>query len=280
MRALLFGDVGGHYLPFAAALQKHGIDMGSMQIPADIVVVQVGDLVHRGPHGDKAVAMADAFMAKFPDQWLQVLGNHEMMHMPGAVSFFACRCSDGTVATIREWVKTRKAVVACAFQGAPQGLLTQPETLVSHAGVSSYWWNSSGRGTAAETAAYLNSFLPGQLDKLDRYGVMMTGQRTSKAGPWWAAASDEVYPSWHNVRMPFNQVHGHTSPFMWDHDAWFPSTPRLYRDSLERFPLQRASALRGKDGTGSFVGIDPAYGASQSQRVMSHLVIDGVTLSR
>lgn len=279
MRAIVFGDVGGHYTPFLHALELNGVDTDAMTLPDDLIVVQVGDLVHRGPDGDQAAALADGFMKRYPSQWKQLLGNHEMMHIEGTAKFFNCACSPQTIKFTKNWWHRGEADVALALTHEPSEALPSAQTLITHAGVTSRWWHVGGQKDAAGTAAYLNSFYPNKVKFLDQYGTMMGERRTVQAGPWWAQSTLEVYPSWYDYPdgMPFNQVHGHSIPFDWEMNRWFPGTPLMFRKSLVCVPEQRATILRlEKDGSGSFVGVDPGYGSKQTQEVMPYFTIENV----
>mgnify|MGYP005803054835 CR=1 FL=1 len=52
--------------------------------------------------------------------------------------------------------------------------------------------------------------------------TMLLGVDDDNAGPVWAAAGTEVYPSWPRLEaeLPFNQIHGHSSAFDWNRSQW------------------------------------------------------------
>lgn len=103
----VLGDVGGHLAALRAELTRLGVpDGGDGPIPADLTVVQVGDLVHRGPESDAVVALVDRHLSATPRRWLQVVGNHEAFYLRRGSSVGTrrspgrppARCADGGAA--------------------------------------------------------------------------------------------------------------------------------------------------------------------------------------
>ena len=80
-RVALFGDVGGHAAELRSALVRLGADPETLALPADLTVVQVGDLIHRGPDSPGAVDIARTVMTAQPRQWVQLVGNHEAQYL-------------------------------------------------------------------------------------------------------------------------------------------------------------------------------------------------------
>lgn len=62
VRVLLIGDVAGHLDVLRWALGAHGVDLDTATIPDGLVVVQAGDLVHRGPDSAGVIALVDRFL--------------------------------------------------------------------------------------------------------------------------------------------------------------------------------------------------------------------------
>lgn len=278
MRALVFGDVGGHYTPFVNALRAEGIDVDNFVIPEDTIIVQIGDLVHRGPDSDKVVALADSMMLTNYNRWYQLFGNHEAMHLDDTMDFYKCNCSQSTANTIRRWWEEHQAHVAISMQHAPTKRLISPLSLLTHAGVMYSWWRRASKEDAQWTAEYLNGFQPMEATALDQPGEMMGIGPRNNAGPWWAQCTHELYPSWEqrDAHMPFNQIHGHSTPWMWDRNAWSGGTPLRYRKQMKLSLEERVCWLPSEDGQATFAAIDPGYGKQQTQEIMSHLVIQDV----
>lgn len=85
-RVALFGDLSGHTVPLYPALEALGVDVAADRIPEDLVVVQVGDLVHKGPDGDEAVALVDRMMLANPGRWVSSSGTTKRSISQGPVS--------------------------------------------------------------------------------------------------------------------------------------------------------------------------------------------------
>jgi hypothetical protein len=78
--------VGGHSGPLREALTR--ICGGALRLPPDVVVVQVGDLVDRGPDSTGVLELVRTFLDEQPDQWIQLAGNHESQYLPGGTRFW------------------------------------------------------------------------------------------------------------------------------------------------------------------------------------------------
>lgn len=74
-RTAIIGDVGGHRDVFEAALHAAGVDVPGRLVPAGLTVVQVGDLVRKGPDSAGCVTLADELLAANPASCLHLLGN-------------------------------------------------------------------------------------------------------------------------------------------------------------------------------------------------------------
>src|SRR6266704_3187599 len=123
----VLGDLSGHLAPFAQALRELGVDVAAAQVPDDLVVVQVGDLVHKGPDSDAIVALVDRLLAANPGCYVQLLGNHEDQYL-GGHQFFdqAPPLAPTTIATLRRWqaVGALKAAAAIRTAGGASYLVT------------------------------------------------------------------------------------------------------------------------------------------------------------
>ena len=144
MRAAIFGDIGGHAGAFFRALESLGVDLATGGIPKDLTIVQLGDLIHKGPDSEAIVAFVSKVFSKSPDQWVQLLGNHEMQHL-GGYEFWRCSCSRELIASLHSWWGNGQASTVAGISHAPvPKVLTGAPTLLSHAGVTSFLWNSVG----------------------------------------------------------------------------------------------------------------------------------------
>ena len=102
-RLAVIGDVGGHLDSLVAQLIVLGVDVEERLIPQDLSICQVGDLVHKGPESAAVVALVDELMARNPDRWIQLLGNHEAQYLPDCQQFWTPTVDEKTEETIRRW---------------------------------------------------------------------------------------------------------------------------------------------------------------------------------
>ena len=60
-----------------------GADLDSGVVPEGLAIIQVGDLVHKGPDSGECFALADRFLVSSPGRWVQLVGNHEAQYLGG-----------------------------------------------------------------------------------------------------------------------------------------------------------------------------------------------------
>ena len=72
-RVAVFGDVGGQAAELRRELVALGADAGTLELPPDLTVVQVGDLIHRGPDSPGAITIARTVMSAQPRQVLRLV---------------------------------------------------------------------------------------------------------------------------------------------------------------------------------------------------------------
>lgn len=255
-RVAVFGDVGGQAAPLRNALVALGADPLTLELPADLTVVQVGDLIHRGPDSHGVLDIVRDAFARQPRQWVQLAGNHEAQYLTPPKFHWPERMTDDDLETIFDWWRTRRMRVAAAVDiGADR------DYLVTHAGLTEGFWRHfiGMPGDAHNTAVALNR-LVGRLHEnwVFRPGVMLTGDVDLSAGPLWASAPDELLPSWlaSSAPAPFHQVHGHSSTIDW-------VTGRRYRRPELPVPVAEDPQLRHATAVvegQTIIGIDPGHG--------------------
>lgn len=256
-RVAFFGDVGGHAQQLRKALITLGADPLTLTLPTDLTVVQVGDLVHRGPDSAGSIAIAGTAMSTQPRQWVQLVGNHEAYYLTPPKFHWPERMAEDDLETLYEWWRTRRMRVAAAVEvdGDPCGYL------VTHAGLTEgFWRHFIGMPAGALAAARALNALVGRIHEnwIYRPGVMLTGVVDLSAGPLWASAPDELLPSWlaSSAPAPFHQVHGHSSTIDW-------VTGRRYGHS--ELPVELTEDTGSRHATAviegrTIVGIDPGHG--------------------
>lgn len=283
----IFGDTGGHADALFAALESLGVNLKTGEVPEDVHIVHVGDLIHRGLRDAPLVGLLSRVQRVNPDRWTQILGNHEALHVDLADFEWRCACSPHMVGVLNSLLGDGKIALAAAFAGTSRHLAPL-ETVVTHAGLThTLWKDITGSSTsAAQVAMRIND--PKNLTGVSRGGEMLGEGRQKRAGVFWAAATSEVYPDWLSRTeaggvMPFNQIHGHNAPFSWEQNCWYPGTPLRFRKAISAYGEERAAVLRtlSVDGmvSGSFVACDPGFGVrSPRVSVQPYVKIDDFSL--
>ena len=275
-RVAIFGDVQGHLLAFQRGLAELGVDIDACRLPEDLVVIQVGDLVHKGPLSNEVVDFVDEMLGANPGRWIQLVGNHDAVYL-GGQPFWRPELSPASAATLQRWLSARQLRLAAAISTEVHG-----ELLVTHAGMTYQLWKSDLNlaPSAAAIAADLNGWLYKDPERAFQAGTML-GCPSTKAGVVWAAAGEELYRSWAaaellGVEAPFGQVHGHTSAYHWAKRSWQPSTPMqvTLRGKVDEEARHVFVELAGMP----FFGIDPGAGRT-APRVIAPLTVNGHVLS-
>ena len=114
-----------------------GADAATGRLPDDLTVVQVGDLVHRGPDSAGVVALADHYLSAQPRQWVQLVGNHEAQYLGEPLFDWPERLDPGRRPHPPAVVVDGAMRVAAAFEGTNEYLL------VTHAGLTSGFWRET-----------------------------------------------------------------------------------------------------------------------------------------
>ena len=215
MRIAVFGDIGGHAQPFADELIILGCDPETGEMPDDLVVVQVGDLIHRGPDQEAVLVMVARFMAKHPDRWIQLVGNHES-HYLGGPEFIhgGPELQDNSIVELQTWWATHKIFLACGIHGDDGR-----DWLVTHAGLTYLIWRHlNSPKTVGEAADRINELGWSNPDAAFWPGWMLGGNQPDyKAGVVWAHPTYELYDSWgrKDATASFGQIHGHATSYNW-----------------------------------------------------------------
>ena len=167
-RALVIGDVAGHLGELRWALCINGVDVDAATVPEDLVVVQVGDLIHRGPDSAGVIALVDRFLrGPSGGRWIQLIGNHEQPYLFNEPTVIARTLDEPSVATMRSWWAEGLTQVATSISPDWQQVVVprrmrsaRPagDILITHAGLTYGAWLELGRpGTATDAAASINA---------------------------------------------------------------------------------------------------------------------------
>ncbi|MEW6475253.1 MAG: metallophosphoesterase [Actinomycetota bacterium] len=279
MRIAVLGDASGWLSPTLAALRGLGVqvDLDRFSWPDDLIVVHVGDLVHKGPDGDDLVAWVDAVMGRVGDRWIQLLGNHEASYLGGAVFGADYGCWDlrpETIACLRRWLVDGRVRLAAALQDA-----TGEERLVTHAGLTGGTWDDLGTPAGAPLIArHLNSMLALDPRRAFRSGEML--HHPAEPGVVWASEG-ELCRSWDGRAMPCSQIRGHTNPYDFSRQGWRSALPPEVRRAASAATTaadEEARHLRLPLGGRTVLCVDPGFSSRRPRHRLAPLVIDGEIL--
>lgn len=255
-RVAVIGDVGGHAGELRAELARLGVpDEGRGPIPDDLVVVQVGDLVHRGPDSEEVVRQVDGYLRQQPGRWVQLIGNHEAQYVRPATFQWSPVLDPSASDRVQAWWREGLMVPAVALRAGAE------EYVVTHAGLTEGFWRTvlGAPRTAADTVASLAGLVAADDPVLFRAGCMLQGRGPDPlAGPLWAAAAGELVPSWAAVPLPVSQVHGHSSAYDWTGGAWQLAPELAARATRDEAARHVTVTLAG----GRIVGVDPDHGST------------------
>lgn len=252
-RVAVIGDVGGHHRELVAELRRLGVDTETGVVPPDLRIVQVGDLVHRGPDSEQVVFLVDRCLRACPDRWVQLIGNHEAHYVRPPDFFWPRRIDFHAVDVLRHWWRAGRLRAATVVSGAGGDLL------VTHAGLTvGFWEEVLGRPSSArEAVAALDALASSGSDELFRTGSMLGGGPPRlDAGPLWARAATELVPPWADRPLPFGQLHGHSSVYDWQRGVFRVGPELAARTSLNPDGGHETTRLDG----GEIIGVDPGHG--------------------
>ena len=257
---LVLGDIGGRVELLQSVLIRLGIRDG--QMPPTLVVLQVGDLARAGdpPGCDsfQCLDIADRLMASYPNQWLQLFGNHDLALIGGSRRVTwppASNDNPRAAAIVDRWWEAASAKLAFSATD-PVG---RP-ALVTHAGMTVDRWQALGEPSdAAHCADLINRDVGGDLVDILSPGSLVLGSGATGQRPLdvvWPEVVHELDAPWIQLgAMPFDQVHGHASPWNWSTETWWPGTPQSVQRATEISAVERRTVTKVADGH-SLTGID------------------------
>jgi hypothetical protein len=248
-RIVVVGDVGG-------CLRQLAARVAGLTDDEETVVVQVGDLVDRGPDSTGVLAFVAERLAAAPARWIQLIGNHESQYL-GGDPFWPEVLAESDAALLRRWWLREEIRVAAALRTA-EG----EEILLSHAALTRDAWHELGAPVTAGTAADLLNTRPEELLWHDR-------------GPLWAEAGPDVYESWLRAPEPppFSQLHGHSTVVDFRRRSWLCGERIRQRTTVDwsaRHTFTRIGAAR-------FIGVDPKHGRAGAPE-WAPLIFENATL--
>jgi hypothetical protein len=280
---VVIGDVGGHPAQLQRALLAVGAGgydndqawvaaggiLAPLRLPDDVTVVQVGDLIDRGPDSGGALKIVHDLMDSHAGRWIQLAGNHEAQYLDGGEIFWPEPLAGDDFFQIREWWSDRRLDVAAAVRTSDD-----EDFLITHAGLTVGAWQELGVPHSAATAARWLNDRPESLLWRGGHTVL-----DPTAGPFWAEAGWELYEPWLRFAaeggfIPFGQVHGHSSIVRYADRTW--RCPGRVR---ERANVDwEARHTRFRAGGRAFIGVDPKHGRNGALQ-WSPLVLDDAVVT-
>lgn len=249
MDVAVFGDIGGHADLYYQALTRLGLNVDNGCIPSDLTVIQVGDLIDRGPDSDGVVEIVSKLIDH--PRYVQLFGNHEGKEVGGERFMEMGKPqtnppSTETIHKIQSWWSGMSAEVAACVTNA------DGEILVTHAGLTRWQWERFGSKDALGVTKVLNSL---SASSAFQAGTMLGGL-PQHAGVAWASTWPELIGSWSGYDMPFRQVHGHDCFYNWNKNIC--QLPSEYQDYIRIDPAKRHATYSFEDQW--ITGIDPCLG--------------------
>lgn len=250
-RVVIIGDVGGHPGQLRWALSQVDASLDPLRLPEDVTVIQVGDLVDRGPDSLGVLHCVQSALDSQPGQWIQLVGNHEAQYLPGGEPFWPEPLAASGIELLGSWWESGLMNVATAVATA-EG----EEYLITHAGLTVGSWRALDEPMTATSAAWLLNDRPGAV--LWRGGKLAIDR---DAGPLWAEAGWELHEPWLDFHsaggfVPFGQIHGHSSIVRYPEQTWRAPERVRQRAAVD----WAARHVRVRVGGRLFIGIDPKHG--------------------
>jgi hypothetical protein len=253
-------------------LAELGADTSSGTLPEDLVVVQVGNLVHKGPDSAAVVALVDRMLLGSPERWVQLIGNHEAQEGLGGPSFWPEALDEPTRRHLQRWVRSDQARLAVALDTVEYG-----PVLVTHAGLTRPKWEDIGHPDAPEAAASaLNDELASDPERAFAPGEMLGLRPRLTVGVTWASPR-ELLASWDMEQLPFSQIHGHANPRRWASGTWAPGVSRRTAARATLDAGRRHCDVEWPGGE-HIVCLDPDYGAEAAPVPLVPLTVNGEVL--
>jgi len=264
----LFGDVQGWCHRLESALEQLGVDCDTGKLPEDLEVIQVGDLVHKGPDSIGTLALVDRVLSGSPGRWHQLMGNHEAQYF-GADHFWNKEIPPYAQDDLYRWRESGQLDIAVALDTEQLG-----PVFVSHAGMTYETFLRLGSpATPLDAVAAINADVAarGYADALQP-GEMLGGQSRNASVIW--ASSSEVITSWDGKKPPFSMVHGHTNPYYWPKKIWPENIPTRPRPRALHDPHSHHVHFVYTKGL-QIVAIDPSYSSKTAAIPLVPLILDG-----
>lgn len=268
---MVVGDVRGHAFRLRRAARDLGANPGTGELPADMVVVQVGNLLGPGPDPAGCLALAGRMLAGSPGRWLQLVGDQEAQLL-GGPRLAGRLHGEEAAGELRRWWAEGAARLAVALDTVEYG-----PVLVTHAGLTRQKWEALGRpDDPAAAAAALDAELRDAPAVALAGGEAVGVKPRLAVGVTWASPA-ELLGSWDLEPLPFSQVYGHASPRHWPTGRWRPEVPDRVRAAGRHDDESRHTDFAWADGH-HLVCVDPGFGRDEAAVPLTPLALTGELL--
>lgn len=268
---MVLGDVRGHAFGLRRAVRDLGGNPATGQLPPDVVVVQVGNLLGPGPDPGGCLALARRMLAGSAGRWLQLLGDQEAQLLGGprlAGRVHAAEAAD----ELRRWRDDGSARLAVGVDTVEYG-----PVLVTHAGLTRQKWEAVGSPDDPAVAARALDAELRDAPATALAGGEAVGVKARRTGGVAWASVGELLSSWDLEPLPFSQVYGHASPRHWPTGRWRPEVPDRLRPHGRHDDASRHTDLAWAGG-GHLVCVDPGFGRDEAPVPLVPLVLTGEVL--
>lgn len=235
------------------------------RIPKDTIVIQLGDLVHKGPSSAECVNIAQKLINTNPENYIQLVGNHEA-HYLGGVELYGRvgveKIPNETIDILKTW--WGNDIMKVAYSSPTQ----YGDVLFTHGGLTkSLWQELKSPATAAKAEAALNLLKQGSEEVVFREGKLtLGGEPRFNVGPLNARTGAELAYEWlRQDSMPFSQVHGHETLYWWVDDRWHDDVPLVVRDVAKIDKNNKRTHIQ--IGEKHIFSIDPAFSVQPPDKI-------------
>lgn len=232
MKTVIVGDIGGQFDLFKDVVKSAGGDPKTGLLPSDVTMIQVGDIVRFNNSPDLDSFACATYAQKLIDvnegRYIQLLGNHETPLLGGHLDpHWATTELPTSKPIVNRWWDEQLASLAVVLRKE-----SQPDILITHAGLTKGYMDWLGTTSAFEAAQKLNSFVGNvSIREFERTGGLVTGTSNPSADIVWALVGLELHDSWKDAHPDFNQIHGHSCLMEWEGEEYWDDIPEYVREA-------------------------------------------------
>jgi len=210
-KVIYLGDFGGNDLVLQKTLEN--LEVINFQLPKNLIIVQVGDMLRCHPnyleHNDSIFQMTKKLIIKNPDNYIQILGNHELGALggPDLETWDTKNVISKTVTEgIKELWQNRQLTLSHSVGNV----------LITHGGlVVDLWKQLNKPNTSAKASKLINENNGQDISTFAHRATLGFPRQEGTPDVTWASVS-ELYKPWLKEDfMPFSQIHGHATPYNW-----------------------------------------------------------------